>query len=70
MEAVLSRKRNLSRTSLFIRDDQLQQLRLISAQTGATIAFMVRRGIDNYLEGHFLSPKNEDSHGEVTSESS
>ena len=66
----MSRKRNLSRTSIFVRDDQLQQLRLISAETGATIAFMVRRGIDNYLEGRLLSPKNLDSHGEVTSESS
>ncbi|HKM53853.1 MAG TPA: ribbon-helix-helix domain-containing protein [Isosphaeraceae bacterium] len=65
----MSRKRNLARTSLFIRADQLEQLRLISAQTGAAIAFMVRQGIDHYLDGHRL-PSVKDNGGEVTSERS
>ena len=69
MEAVVSKGRNLSRTSLFIRAEQLDQLRMISAQTGATIAFMVRQGIDNYLDGHRL-PSVKDDAGGVTSERS
>jgi predicted DNA-binding protein len=62
-------KRNLSRTSLFIRSEQLEQLRMISAQTGATIAFMVRQGIDDYLNGHRMPAMKNDA-GEVTTERS
>ncbi|HKI16468.1 MAG TPA: hypothetical protein VKA15_01230 [Isosphaeraceae bacterium] len=65
----MSMGRNLARTSLFIRADQLEQLRKISAQTGATIAFMVRQGIDHYLDGRRW-PSVKDTAGEVTSERS
>lgn len=60
----MSKGRNLTRTSLFLRSDQLEQLRKLSAQTGAAIAFMVRQGIDHYLNGHRL-PAVKDHAGEV-----
>jgi len=67
MEAVVSKERNLARTSMFIRSEQLEYFRMISAQTGATIAFMVRQAIDNYLERHRLPSVKGDA-GEVSSE--
>jgi len=63
----MSKERNLARTSLFIRAEQLEQLRMISAQTGVTIAFMVRQGIDHYLNEHRLPSMNDDA-SEVISE--
>ena len=65
----MSSERNLAGTSLFIRSEQLEHLRMISAQTGASIAFMVRQAIDNYLERHRLPSVKGDA-GEVTSERS
>ena len=59
----------LARTSLFLRVDQLEKLRLISEQTGATIAYMIRRGIDNYLDGQHL-PSVRNYAGEVTTDRS
>jgi predicted DNA-binding protein len=61
----MGKGRNLARTSLFIRAEQLEQLRAISAQTGVTIAFMVRAGIDSYLAGHRLRSVKDDA-GQVT----
>jgi hypothetical protein len=52
MEAVVRKEHNLTRTSLFIRAEQLEQLRSLSAQTGAAIAFMVRQAIELYLDEH------------------
>ena len=58
------------RTSLCFRADQLQRLRTISKKTGVPIAFMVRQGVDHYLDGHRLPPANQGLPGEVTTERS
>lgn len=38
------------RTAIFLRQDQIEQLRLLSDLTGAPWAELIRRAIDNYLE--------------------
>ncbi len=65
----MNKGRNLERTSLFIRTEQLEELRRIAEQTGAPIGFMVRQAIDSYLnERHLRSARPEC--GEITDERS
>ena len=42
-------KERLTRTSVFLGCDQLEQLRAISNESGIPIAVMVRRGVTLYL---------------------
>ena len=51
-EALVNHSDEFERTSLCFRADQLQRLRTISKGTGVPIAFMVRQGVDHYLDGH------------------
>lgn len=41
--------RNMARTSLNIRADQMDRLKELSSETGVSMAFMVRKGIEWYL---------------------
>jgi hypothetical protein len=39
----------MRRTALFLKDDQLKKLQALSDKTGAPVAELIRRAIDNYL---------------------
>jgi len=39
----------MTRTALFLREEQLEKLQKLSDKTGAPIAELVRRAIDSYL---------------------
>jgi len=41
--------RNMTRTWLNIRADQMDRLKELSSETGVSMAFMVRKGIEWYL---------------------
>jgi Ribbon-helix-helix domain len=36
--------------SLFLKEDQLKKLQILSDKTGAPVAELIRRGIDRYLK--------------------
>jgi len=40
----------MTRTALFLREEQLEKLLILSEKTGAPIAELVRRAIDKYLQ--------------------
>jgi hypothetical protein len=39
----------MKRTALFLKEDQLKKLVVLSGKTGAPVAELIRRAIDNYL---------------------
>jgi predicted DNA-binding protein len=39
----------MRRTALFLKEDQLKKLQILSEKTGAPVAELIRRAIDNYL---------------------
>jgi Ribbon-helix-helix domain len=45
-------KDNMQRVALFIRPEQLEQLKAIQVKVGVPIAEQIRRAIDAYLKGH------------------
>jgi predicted DNA-binding protein len=40
----------MKRTALFLKEDQLKKLLILSDRTGAPVAELIRRAIDNYLQ--------------------
>jgi hypothetical protein len=40
----------MKRTSLFLKDEQLKKLEAISRKSGAPIAELIRRAVDQYLK--------------------
>ena len=40
----------MKRTALFLKEDQVKKLQRLSDKTGAPVAELVRRAIDEYLE--------------------
>ncbi len=44
-------KGKLARTSVFLGQDQLEQLRQISTESGIPLAVMIRRGVQLYIGG-------------------
>jgi predicted DNA-binding protein len=38
------------RTNIYLRDDQMKRLKLLHEKTGAPVAELVRRAIDEYLK--------------------
>lgn len=49
----------MKRTSLFLKAGQIKQLRTISKRTGAPVAELVRRAIDELIERHAAAEKSE-----------
>lgn len=49
-------KGRLTRTSVFLGQDQLEQLRRISDESGVPLAVMVRRGIGLFLDAASRRP--------------
>jgi predicted DNA-binding protein len=39
------------RTNIFLTRTELKKLRVLSSKTGAPVAALVRRAVDEYLEG-------------------
>ena len=50
------RERYMSRTTLCVRTDQLDELRRLSSATGVPVSWMVRRGIDAFVRGNPAAP--------------
>jgi predicted DNA-binding protein len=40
----------MKRTALFLKEEQVKKLQLLSAKTGAPVAELIRRAIDKYLQ--------------------
>jgi predicted DNA-binding protein len=40
----------MKRTALFLKDEQVEKLQVLSAKTGAPVAELIRRAIDKYLQ--------------------
>ena len=40
----------MTRTALFLKEDQLKKLQALSDKTGAPVAELIRRAIDKYLQ--------------------
>ena len=40
----------MKRTALFLKEDQLKKLQALSEKTGAPVAELIRRAIDEYLK--------------------
>jgi predicted DNA-binding protein len=40
---------SMKRTALFLKEDQVKKLQALSEMTGAPVAELIRRAIDNYL---------------------
>jgi len=40
----------MKRTALFLKEDQVKKLQKLSEKTGAPVAELVRRAVDNYLK--------------------
>jgi predicted DNA-binding protein len=40
---------HMKRTALFVKEDQLKKLLILSDRTGAPVAELIRRAIDKYL---------------------
>ena len=40
----------MKRTALFLKEDQLKKLQVLSDKTGAPVAELIRRAIDKYLQ--------------------
>jgi predicted DNA-binding protein len=40
----------MKRTALFLKEDQLKKLMMLSDKTGAPVAELIRRAIDKYLQ--------------------
>jgi hypothetical protein len=40
----------MKRTALFLKEDQLKKLLVLSDKTGAPVAELIRRAIDEYLK--------------------
>ena len=40
----------MKRTALFLKEDQLKKLLILSERTGAPVAELIRRAIDGYLQ--------------------
>lgn len=47
---LLYNRRIMKRTSLFLSEKQLSQLRALAQETGLPIAELVRRALDEYIE--------------------
>jgi predicted DNA-binding protein len=41
----------MKRTALFLKEEQVKRLLLLSEKTGAPVAELIRRAIDKYLQG-------------------
>jgi hypothetical protein len=41
----------MKRTALFLKEEQLKKLQTLSDKTGAPVAELIRRSIDQYLRG-------------------
>ena len=39
----------MKRTALFLKEDQVKKLQMLSDKTGAPVAELIRRAIDKYL---------------------
>jgi predicted DNA-binding protein len=39
----------MKRTALFLKEEQLKKLQMLSDKTGAPVAELIRRAIDSYL---------------------
>jgi predicted DNA-binding protein len=39
----------MKRTALFLKEQQLEKLQTLSEKTGAPVAELIRRAVDNYL---------------------
>jgi len=39
----------MKRTALFLKEEQLKELQILSEKTGAPVAELIRRAIDHYL---------------------
>jgi len=39
----------MKRTALFLKEDQVKKLQILSEKTGAPVAELIRRAIDKYL---------------------
>jgi predicted DNA-binding protein len=40
----------MKRTALFLKEDQIKKLQVLSDKTGAPLAELIRRAIDKYLQ--------------------
>ena len=40
----------MTRTALFLKEEQLKKLKVLSDRTGAPVAELIRRAIDKYLQ--------------------
>jgi len=40
----------MKRTALFLREEQVKKLQVLSDKTGAPVAELIRRAIDRYLQ--------------------
>jgi predicted DNA-binding protein len=40
----------MKRTALFLKEEQIKKLLMLSSKTGAPVAELVRRAIDRYLQ--------------------
>jgi predicted DNA-binding protein len=40
----------MKRTALFLKEDQVKKLQILSAKTGAPLSELIRRAIDKYLQ--------------------
>jgi predicted DNA-binding protein len=40
----------MRRTALFLKEEQVEKLRVLSEKTGAPVAELIRRAIDKYLQ--------------------
>lgn len=40
----------MKRTALFLKDDQVKKLQSLSKKTGAPVAELIRRAVDEYLK--------------------
>jgi predicted DNA-binding protein len=40
----------MKRTALFLREEQIKRLQILSEKTGAPLAELIRRAIDRYLK--------------------
>jgi predicted DNA-binding protein len=41
---------SMKRTALFLKEDQLKKLLILSDRTGAPVAELIRRAVDKYLQ--------------------
>lgn len=51
--------RGMTRTSVFLRDDQIENLARVHQRTGVPIADLIRNGVDRELAKHGIKAKKE-----------